>query len=300
MTAFNRPYLVGQEIDNILAAHESAHLSGNGNFTKSCEKLLCKITGASHALLTHSCTGALEIATLLAGIGPGDEVIMPSYTFVSTANAVVLRGATPVFVDIRPDTLNIDVAEVAKAISTRTRAIMPVDYAGVPCDFDHVNTIALENELLVIEDAAQALLSTYKGKAVGACNELTAISFHETKNVISGEGGALLLKSDLFHERAEIIREKGTNRQQFLEGLTNKYTWVDIGSSYLPNEITAAFLFAQLQAAEDITEKRLDIWSRYHAAFEPFEEINRLRRPVVPDDCRHNAHMYYLLLKDRT
>ena len=299
MTAFNRPYLVGQEIDNILAAHESAHLSGNGNFTKSCEKLLCKITGASHALLTHSCTGALEIATLLAGIGPGDEVIMPSYTFVSTANAVVLRGATPVFVDIRPDTLNIDVAEVAKAISTRTRAIMPVDYAGVPCDFDQVNTIALENELLVIEDAAQALLSTYKGKAVGACNELTAISFHETKNVISGEGGALLLKSDLYHERAEIIREKGTNRQQFLEGLTNKYTWVDIGSSYLPNEITAAFLFAQLQAAEDITEKRLDIWSRYHAAFEPFEEINRLRRPVVPDDCRHNAHMYYLLLKDR-
>ena len=299
MTAFNRPYLVGQEIDNILAAHESAHLSGNGNFTKNCEKLLCKITGASHALLTHSCTGALEIATLLAGIGPGDEVIMPSYTFVSTANAVVLRGATPVFVDIRPDTLNIDVAEVAKAISTRTRAIMPVDYAGVPCDFDQVNTIALENELLVIEDAAQALLSTYKGKAVGACNELTAISFHETKNVISGEGGALLLKSDLFHERAEIIREKGTNRQQFLNGVTDKYTWVDIGSSYLPNEITAAFLFAQLQEAKNITERRLDIWSRYHKAFEPFEEINRLRRPFVPERCSHNAHMYYLLLKNK-
>ena len=299
MTAFNRPYLVGQEIDNILAAHESAHLSGNGNFTKNCEKLLCKITGASHALLTHSCTGALEIATLLAGIGPGDEVIMPSYTFVSTANAVVLRGATPVFVDIRPDTLNIDVAEVAKAISTRTRAIMPVDYAGVPCDFDQVNTIALENELLVIEDAAQALLSTYKGKAVGACNELTAISFHETKNVISGEGGALLLKSDLFHERAEIICEKGTNRQQFLNGVTDKYTWVDIGSSYLPNEITAAFLFAQLQEAKNITERRLDIWSRYHKAFEPFEEINRLRRPFVPERCSHNAHMYYLLLKNK-
>lgn len=299
MTAFNRPYLVGREIDNILAAHESAHLSGNGSFTKNCESLLCQMTGASHALLTHSCTGALEIATLLADLGPGDEVIMPSYTFVSTANAVVLRGATPIFVDIRPDTLNIDTAEVVKALSKRTRAIMPVDYAGVPCDFDKINTVALENELLVIEDAAQALLSTYDGTTVGSCNELTAISFHETKNVISGEGGVLLLKSDLYHERAEIIREKGTNRQQFLNGATDKYTWIDIGSSYLPNEITAAFLFAQLQEAKNITERRLDIWSRYHAAFEPFEEINRLRRPFVPERCSHNAHMYYLLLKNK-
>jgi dTDP-4-amino-4,6-dideoxygalactose transaminase len=298
MIPFNKPFLTGRELGYIAEAHTNGHLAGNGAFSKRCCGWLEERLGSRKALLTHSCTAALEMAAILSGVGPGDEVIMPSFTFVSTANAFVLRGATPVFVDIRPDTLNLDEALIESAITERTRAIVPVHYAGVGCDMDAIMHIAARHDLLVIEDAAQALLSDYRERPLGGIGHLAALSFHETKNIISGEGGALLVNDERFAERAEIIWEKGTNRAQFFRGQVDKYTWVDVGSSFLPGEITAAFLWAQMEEAESITARRLAIWSRYHESFAPLEAAGAVRRPIVPTDCRQNGHLYYLLLPD--
>ena len=293
---FNKPYMTGKELWYISQAHASGHLAGDGQFTKRCSNWLEQRMGSRKALLTHSCTAALEMAAILADIQPGDEVIMPSYTFVSTANAFVLRGATPVFVDIREDTLNIDETKIEAAITERTKAIVPVHYAGVGCEMDTIMDIARRHDLLVIEDAAQGIMSTYKGRALGSIGHMGALSFHETKNIISGEGGALLINDLRFAERAEIIREKGTNRSLFFRGQVDKYTWIDIGSSYLPGEIVAAFLWAQMEEAEDINKRRLDLWAKYHQWFAPLEQAGGVRRPIVPRECVHNAHMYYLLL----
>lgn len=295
---FNKPYMTGRELWYISQAHVNQQLSGDGPFTKRCHQWLEAETGAKKALLTHSCTAALEMAALLLDLEPGDEVIMPSFTFVSTANAFVLRGAVPVFVDIRHDTLNIDETLIEAAITPRTRAICVVHYAGVACEMDPIMEIAGRHGLLVVEDAAQGIFSAYKGKALGTIGEIGCLSFHETKNIISGEGGALLLRDEAFVERAEIIREKGTNRSRFFRGQVDKYTWVDVGSSYLPSELIAAFLAAQIEEGEAITRRRLALWDRYHAWAEPYERSGVLRRPVVPGHCRHNAHMYYLLLPD--
>ena len=295
--SFNKPYLTGRELDYLAQAHTNGHLSGDGMFTRKCHGWLEVHTGTHKALLTHSCTAALEMAAILADIQPGDEVIMPSYTFVSTANAFVLRGGVPVFIDIRPDTLNIDETLIEAAITPRTKAIVPVHYAGVACEMDTIMEIARRHKLLVIEDAAQGVMSTYKGKALGAIGDMGTFSFHETKNVISGEGGALLINADRFAERAEIIREKGTNRSLFFRGQVDKYTWVDIGSSYLPSEIIAAFLWAQLEDAESITQLRMAVWQRYHEALAPLEAAGKLRRPIIPEGCVQNAHMYYVLLE---
>ena len=297
---FNRPYMTGKELSYIAEAHANGCLAGDGPFTKKCQGWIEKRTGCTKALLTHSCTAALEMAAILADIQPGDEVIMPSYTFVSTANAFVLRGGVPVFVDIRPDTLNIDEKLIEAAITPRTKAIVPVHYAGVACEMEVILDIAKRHKLLVIEDAAHGIMSTYKGKCLGAMGHLGSYSFHETKNIISGEGGALLINDLRFIERAEIIREKGTNRSQFFRGQVDKYTWVDIGSSYLPGEVIAAFLWAQMEEAERITATRLKIWEQYHKALAPLEAAGMLRRPIVPGSCRHNAHMYYILLSPGT
>ncbi len=294
---FNKPHMTGRELWYIAQAHTNGHLAGDGMFTKKCHAWLEARSGTLKALLTHSCTAALEMAAILADIQPGDEVIMPSYTFVSTANAFVLRGGVPVFVDIRSDTLNIDETKIEAAITPRTKAIVPVHYAGVACEMDVIMDIARHHNLLVIEDAAQAVMSVYKGKTLGTIGHLGAYSFHETKNIISGEGGALLVNDERFAERAEIVREKGTNRSQFFRGQVDKYTWVDVGSSYLPGEVIAAFLWAQMEEAESITQKRLDIWDQYHQAFATLEETGKLRRPIIPDGSQHNAHMYYILLK---
>jgi len=293
---FNKPYLTGRELQYISEAHAAGHLSGDGQFTKQCSAWLESQTGCSKALLTHSCTAALEMAALLAEVGPGDEVVMPSFTFVSTANAFVLRGATPVFVDVREDTLNLDEALVEQAITHRTRAIVPVHYAGVACEMDAIVEIGSRHNLLVIEDAAQGILSTYKGRPLGAIGDLGALSFHETKNITCGEGGALLVNGLSLADRAEVIREKGTNRSQFFRGQVDKYTWVDVGSSYLPSELDAAFLWAQMQEARSITDRRLAHWRRYHEAFASAEARGIIRRPIVPPECVHNAHMYYLLM----
>ncbi|QVL50076.1 MAG: dTDP-4-amino-4,6-dideoxygalactose transaminase [Thiocapsa sp.] len=298
MIPFNKPHLGGKELWYIAQSHAKGQMAGDGSFTKQCQAWLEQRTGSHKALLTHSCTAALEMAAILADLQPGDEVIMPSYTFVSTANAFALRGAVPVFVDIRSDTLNLDERKIEAAITPRTRAIAPVHYAGVGCDMDAIMAIAERHGLLVIEDAAQGVLASYRDRPLGAIGHLGAFSFHETKNIISGEGGALLINDPALTERAEIIREKGTNRSQFFRGQVDKYTWVDIGSSYLPGEIIAAFLWAQMEEADAITARRLAIWERYHAAFEPLERAGRVRRPVIPDGCGHNAHMYYLLLRD--
>lgn len=295
---FNKPYLTGKEQLYIAEAHSRGQLAGDGHFTKLCSAWLEQRTGGYKALLTHSCTAALEMSAILADIKPGDEIIMPSYTFVSTANAFVLRGGVPVFVDIRADTLNIDETLIEAAITPRTKAIVPVHYAGVACEMDSIMEIARRHNLLVIEDAAQAIMASYKGRALGSIGHLGCYSFHETKNIISGEGGALLINDPILVERAEIVREKGTNRNRFFRGQVDKYTWVDIGSSYLPGEITAAFLWAQMQDAELITSKRLSIWQRYHASFEKLEQAGYIARPSTPLGCEHNAHMYYLLLND--
>jgi len=295
---FNKPYMTGHELEYIARAHANGHLSGDGPFTRQCHAWLEQRTGCRKALLTHSCTAALEMAAILLDLEPGDEVIMPSFTFVSTANAFVLRGAVPVFLDIRPDTLNLDESLIEAAITSKTRAICVVHYAGVGCEMDVIMAIAEKHGLIVIEDAAQGILSTYKGRPLGSIGHLAALSFHETKNVISGEGGALLINDEQLVSRAEIIREKGTNRSKFFRGQVDKYTWVDIGSSYLPGEITAAFLAAQLEHADHVTARRLDIWRRYFEWAAPFEASARLRRPVVPEHCTHNAHMFYLLLPD--
>lgn len=296
MIPFNRPFMTGKELPMIGQAHANGHLSGDGPFTKQCHQWLREHTGAASALLTHSCTAALEVSALLLDLEPGDEVIMPSFTFVSTANAFALRGAVPVFVDVRRDTLNIDETLIEAAITPRTRAICVVHYAGVACEMDAILAIAERHGLVIIEDAAQGIMSRYKGRPLGTIGDLGAFSFHETKNVISGEGGALLCRDATFGERAEIIREKGTNRSRFFRGQVDKYTWVDVGSSYLPGEIIAAFLSAQLEEAEAITARRLAIWERYHVWAAPHEAAGALRRPIVPDECAHNAHMYYLLL----
>jgi dTDP-4-amino-4,6-dideoxygalactose transaminase len=248
------------------------------------------------ALLTNSCTAALEMAAILIDTKPGDEIILPSYTFASTANAFVLRGGVPVFVDIRADTLNIDETRIEAAITPRTKAICVVHYAGIACEMDRIMAIAANNNLLVIEDAAQGVMASYKGRPLGSIGHIGALSFHETKNIISGEGGALLVNDARFAERAEIIREKGTNRSEFFRGQVDKYTWVDVGSSYLPGEIIAAFLWAQMEEAEVITRRRLDIWAQYHQWFAALESSGKVRRPIVPRECVQNAHMYYLLL----
>jgi len=295
--------MTGKELDYITEAHANNMLAGDGPFTRRCHAWLEQTTGCSKALLTHSCTAALEMAAMLADIQPGDEVIMPSYTFVSTANAFVLRGGVPVFVDIRPDTLNIDETRIEAAITPRTKAIVPVHYAGVACEMDTIMAIAERHHLLVIEDAAQGVQANYRGRPLGSIGHLGCYSFHETKNIISGEGGALLINAPALAERAETIREKGTNRSKFFRGQVDKYSWVDLGSSYLPSEIIAAFLWAQIEEADSITARRLAIWGRYHAAFESLEQNGRVRRPVIPGGCNHNAHMYYLLLRnidDRT
>ena len=294
---FNKPYMTGKELSYIKEAHANGALAGDGPFTKKCHQWLGKKTGCVKALLTHSCTAALEMAAILADIKPGDEVIMPSYTFVSTANAFVLRGGIPVFVDIRIDTLNIDESKIEAAITAKTKAIVPVHYAGVACEMDIIMEIARRHNLLVIEDAAQGVMSKYKGRPLGSIGDVGCYSFHETKNVISGEGGALLVNNAELAQRAEQIREKGTNRSQFFRGQADKYTWVDIGSSYLPGEIVAAFLWAQLEEAESITFERLKIWNTYHQAFELMEKDGIIRRPFIPINCQHNAHMYYLILK---
>ena len=293
---FNKPFMTGRELWYIAQAHTNGHLSGDGGFTKKCHAWLEAKTGTHKAMLTHSCTAALEMGALLTDIQPGDEIIMPSYTFVSTANAFVLRAGVPVFVDIRPDTLNIDETMIEAAITKRTKAIVPVHYAGVACEMDTIMDIAKRHNLIVIEDAAQGIMSTYKGRPLGSIGHLGAYSFHETKNIVAGEGGALLVNDERFAERAEIIREKGTNRSQFFRGQVDKYTWVDIGSSYLPGEVVAAFLYAQMEEAEAIIKERLAIWKQYHEALAALEASGVLRRPIIPGGCQHNAHMYYILL----
>ena len=298
MIGFNLPTLVGNEFDYIRQALERSHLSGNGHFTRACQALLSAQLGGLGTLLTHSCTGALEMAAILANLGPGDEVIMPSFTFTSTANAVALRGAIPVFIDIRADTLNLDERLIEAAITPRTRAICVVHYAGVAADMDTIMEIAQRRGLVVIEDAAQAMHASWKGQPLGSFGDFSAFSFHETKNIIAGEGGALAVRDRAAAERAEIIWEKGTNRAQFQRGEVSKYTWVDIGSSYLPSEMTAAFLLAQLEAGPSITTARLAAWNRYHAAFAGLEQAGSLRRPVVPAPCTHNGHIYYILAPD--
>lgn len=295
---FNRPYMTGRELSYIAQAHQNHKLAGDGPFTAACSRWLEERTGTAKALLTHSCTAALDMAAILAGIGPGDEVIMPSFTFVSTANAFVLRGGVPVFVDIRADTLNLDEQLIEAALTRRTRAIVPVHYAGVACEMATILDVARHHGLLVIEDAAQGLMTHYEGRALGAMGDLGALSFHETKNVISGEGGALLVNDPRIIERAEIVREKGTDRSRFFRGEVDKYTWVDIGSSYLPGEIIAAFLWAQLEEAESITARRIELWNRYHEHLEHLERSGRIRRPTIPPGCRHNGHLYYVLLPD--
>ena len=296
MIPFNKPYLTGRELHYISEAHARGQLAGDGYFTRKCNAWLEDKTGCHKALLTHSCTAALEMAAILADIQPGDEVIMPSYTFVSTANAFVLRGGVPVFIDIREDTLNIDERLIEAAVTPRTKAIVPVHYAGVGCEMDTIMAIARKHNLVVIEDAAQGVMASYKGRPLGSIGDLGCYSFHETKNIIAGEGGALLVNNPAFAERAEIIREKGTNRYQFFRGQVDKYTWVDIGSSYLPGEVIAAFLWAQMEEADNITSKRLKMWQIYHEGFKRLDLTGYLRRPACPAGCEHNGHMYYLVL----
>jgi dTDP-4-amino-4,6-dideoxygalactose transaminase len=293
---FNWPHMTGKELEYIAQSRDQGRLAGDGPFTKRCQAWLEERAGGGKALLTHSCTAALEMAALLMDIAPGEELIMPSYTFVSTANAFVLRGGVPVFVDIRADTLNLDERLIEAAITPRTRGIVAVHYAGVACEMDVVMAIARKHGLQVVEDAAQGVMSSYRGRALGGIGDLGAYSFHETKNVISGEGGALLVNDPSLIVRAEIVREKGTNRTQFFRGEVDKYTWQDIGSSFLPGELVAAFLWAQLEEADGITEARLANWRHYHDLLEPLETAGALRRPIIPEFCQHNAHMYYVLL----
>ena len=293
---FNRPTLAGREYEYIKTAVDSGQLSGNGPFTKRCHEWLEKATGSGRALLTHSCTAALEMSALLLGLDSGDEVIMPSFAFVSTANAFVLRRAVPVFVDVRSDTLNIDETLIERAITPRTRAIVALHYAGVSCEMDSILDIAARHGLAVVEDAAQGIKASYHGRALGSMGRFGTISFHETKNVIAGEGGALLLNDPSDVQRAEVIWEKGTNRSEFFRGGAAKYTWLDLGSSFLPGELTAAFLQAQLEEADRLCMRRRHLWQRYHQRLERLEQSGVLRRPILPDGCRSNGHLYYVLL----
>src|SRR5262249_20537689 len=292
---FNRPTIAGKEFEYLREAIALGQLAGDGYFTERCHQWLKDFIGAPAVLLTHSCTAALEMAAILIGIEPGDEVIMPSFAFVSTANAVVLRGGVPVFVDIRKDTLNIDEELVEQAIGSRTKAICPIHYAGIPAEMDRLNEIARRYNLYVIEDAAQSIGAQYKARNAASLGHLATLSFHETKNIISGEGGALVINDPSFIERAEIIREKGTNRTNFFRGLTDKYTWVDIGSSFLPGELVAAFLFGQLEQIETLQQDRAETWNAYDKAMRGYHNKG-LRTPVVPSNCRGNCHLYYLIM----
>lgn len=298
MIPFNVPPCVGSEEKYIAEAIANHKLCGDGEFTKKCNAKLEEMTGTSKALLTTSCTHATEMAAILSDIKPGDEVIMPSYTFVSTANAFVLRGATVVFVDIRPDTMNIDETKIEEAITEKTKAIVPVHYAGVSCEMDTIMEIAGKYNLKVIEDAAQGIMSTYKGRPLGTIGDYGCFSFHETKNISMGEGGALLIADPANIENAEIVREKGTNRSKFFRGQIDKYSWVEAGSSYLPSELNAAYLWGELESADKIYEDRMNTWNYYDKALEKLEESGKIERPVIPDDCVHNAHMYYIKAKD--
>lgn len=298
MIHFNVPPYVGSEEKYIKEAISERKICGDGKFTKKCNEWIEKKTGVAKALLTTSCTHATEMAALLADIQPGDEVIMPSYTFVSTADAFVLRGAKVVFVDIRPDTMNINENLIEDAITEKTKAIVPVHYAGVSCEMDTIIDIARRYNLLVIEDAAQGIMSSYKGKLLGSIGDYGCYSFHETKNLSMGEGGALLIKDCTNIERAEIIREKGTNRSKFFRGEIDKYTWVDAGSSYLPSELNAAYLWAQMEQAEKINSDRLRIWKKYYDSLGSLADFGKIELPVIPEGCIHNGHMFYIKVKD--
>ncbi|WP_054693727.1 dTDP-4-amino-4,6-dideoxygalactose transaminase [Syntrophomonas palmitatica] len=295
---FNMPLILGKEIYYIKQVLSNQKLSGDGPFTKKCNTWLEENFGCKKALLTTSCTHALEMAAILAKIQPGDEVIMPSYTFVSTANAFVLRGAKIVFIDIRPDTMNMDENLIEAAITEKTKAIVPVHYAGVACEMDTIMGIARRNNLLVIEDAAQGVMSKYKGKYLGTIGHMGCFSFHETKNYTCGEGGALIINDERFIERAEIIREKGTNRSKFYRGQVDKYTWIDMGSSYLPSELNAAYLYAQLEMAEDINNNRINSWNSYYEELSPLADMGKIELPHIPESCQHNAHMFYIKVRD--
>lgn len=295
---FNRPFLVGKELYYIAQSVLSGHTAGDGLFTKKCHALMEQKFGARKILLTHSCTAALEMAAILAEVGPGDEVILPSFTFVSTANAFYLRGAKPVFIDIRPDTLNLDETKIEDAITERAKVLVPVHYAGVACEMDPIMDIARRHHLCVVEDAAQGVNAKYKDKFLGTIGDLAAYSFHETKNFICGEGGALVINNEKFIERAEIIREKGTNRSKFFRGQVDKYTWVDIGSSYLPSDLLAAFLYAQLENMEELTARRGKLFDRYYKALIPLVNDGKMRLPFVSSECQSNSHLFYIILED--
>lgn len=298
MINFNVPPCAEKAMDYIGECVKNQKICGDGAYTKKCNEWIEARTKTAKCLLTTSCTHATELAALLADIQPGDEVIMPSYTFVSTADAFVLRGAVPVFVDIRPDTMNIDEKLIEAAITKKTRAIVPVHYAGVACEMDTIMDIAKRHGLIVIEDAAQGIMASYKGRALGTFGEFGCFSFHETKNYSMGEGGALLIRDEKYVEEAEIIREKGTNRSKYFRGQIDKYTWVNYGSSYLPSDMNAAYLYAQLEIADEINEARLAIWNRYYEKLLPLAEAGKLELPTVPEGCVHNAHMFYIKAKD--
>jgi len=294
---FNKPFIIGKELEHIEESVRSGHSAGDGKFTKKCQELLERQFNASQVLLTTSCTSALEMSAILAGIREGDEVILPSYTFVSTANAFALRGASIRFVDIRRDTLNIDESLIENAINENTKAIVPVHYAGISCEMDLIQDIARKYGLVVIEDAAQGVNARYKGQCLGTLSDMGTYSFHETKNFICGEGGAIVTNNPRYQERAEIIREKGTNRSQFFRGQVDKYTWVDTGSSFLPSDLLAAFLFAQLENMQEITDKRRKIFELYRESLMPLADEGHIRLPVIPQDCDPNYHMFYILLE---
>lgn len=298
MINFNVPPSVGNELTYMKEAMDNHKICGDGAFTQKCNSWMEEQFHAKKALLTTSCTHATEMAALLLDIKPGDEVIMPSYTFVSTADAFVLRGATAVFVDIRPDTMNIDETLIEQAITDKTKAIVPVHYAGVSCEMDTIMDIAHRHHLAVVEDAAQGVMSTYKGKALGTIGDFGCFSFHETKNYSMGEGGALLLRDEKYVEEAEIIREKGTDRAKFFRGQVDKYRWVNYGSSYLPSDMNAAYLWAQLEKADEINDKRRALWQQYYDGLQPLAENGKIELPVVPDECVHNAHMFYIKAED--
>lgn len=295
---FNKPFVAGKEYVYIKQAVRKGHISGNGFFTKKCEAWLEDNFGSNRVLLTHSCTAALEMAAIILGIQNGDEVIMPSFTFVSTANAFALRGAKIIFVDIRPDTMNIDERKIEQAITAKTKVIVPVHYAGVGCEMDTIMAIARKHKLFVVEDAAQGVMAKYKNKYLGTIGHIGCYSFHETKNYTCGEGGAIILNDRRFIKRAEVIREKGTDRARFFRGEVDKYTWVDLGSSYIPAELNAAFLYAQLEKAKEIFEKRMNIWNTYYDRLKILEDNGLIDLPYIPLECTHSAHMFYIKVKD--
>lgn len=298
MIRFNEPPYTGKEMKNIQKAVENMHICGDGEFTKKCSEYLERTTGTAKCLLTTSCTHALEMAALLCDLKEGDEVILPSYTFVSTADAFVLRGAKAVFVDIRPDTMNIDETLIEDAITEKTKAIFVVHYAGVACEMDTIMEIADRHHLMVVEDAAQAIMCTYKGKPLGTIGDFGCYSFHETKNFSMGEGGALLIRNPEYIENAEILREKGTDRSKYFRGQVDKYRWMNFGSSYLPSDINAAYLYTQLEMAEQINEVRLARWKQYYELLSPLKETGKIELPIIPEGCVHNGHMFYIKTKD--